>query len=237
MFSGPLPRERADRWRLLDESLLRWFALPPVDSWGVPRALVDAAEHRLGVRLPAALREWYERYGRLDVVWSPQDRLVAPERLTIEQGFLAVCIECQDVVRWGIRSSDLASDDPPVVLHQEDRRAELLEEASSTSAFGLLFAAMNTKWSEKPMYRANGQIPDDAVAAIEKTLPRLPFADTHWPCSPGSQLYGSDDLVVDVQARTWVWLVSLSEAHLRAVDALVAPHGMVWEDFEATEAP
>jgi hypothetical protein len=228
MFSGPLPRERIDRWRLLDESLRRWFALPAEASWGIPGSVLDAAEHRLRVRLPTALREWYERYGRLDGVWSLQDRLMAPEALRVERGLLGFCVENQGVVSWGIRSSDLAADDPPVVLHQDDRRAELFEEADSTSTFALLFAAMNAKWSDAVKYHANGELTEGALAAIERALPRLPFSDTHWPCFP-SRLYGSHDLVVDVHGGTWLWVASLSEDRLREMDALVTSHGVTWE--------
>jgi hypothetical protein len=77
MFPTALPQQRADRWSLLDEALRRWFVLPPDDSWGMPASHLDDAEHRLGLRLPPGLREWFERYGALARVWSLQDRLLA----------------------------------------------------------------------------------------------------------------------------------------------------------------
>jgi hypothetical protein len=204
--------------------------LPPEQDWGVPSAVLDDAEKRLAIRLPRALRELYERYGRLDAVWALQDRLVAPEAVRLEQDLLAIWLENQAVVAWGIRSSDLSAQDPPVVLRQYDRRTGLLVEADSTSTFALLFAAMNAKWSAAVKYRANGELTPGALAAIERVLPRLPFSDTHWPSFP-SRLYGTDDLVVDVHCDTWLWVASLSESRLREIDAIVRSNGMSWVEI------
>ncbi len=72
-----LPEQRADRWRLVDEFVEVWHRpLAPGD--GYAEAELQAAEHRLGFGLPAAVREWYALAGRRADVWSVQDHLRPP---------------------------------------------------------------------------------------------------------------------------------------------------------------
>jgi hypothetical protein len=231
MFPTALPKQRADRWGLLDEALLRWFVLPPDDSWGTPASHLDDAEHRLGLRLPPGLREWFERYGALARVWSLQDRLHAPTELQVRSEALVFCTENQGGVEWGIRVSDLALEDPTIVVSSPTGGGGWFVETDTTSTFALLFAAMNAKWSDRVSYRANGQLTDEAVAAVERNFARLPFGEQHWPSLP-TRLYGDCDLVVESQADTWLWVASLSQARLAEVDAVVTSAGMTWQEIE-----
>ena len=232
MFPATLPQHRADRWRLLGEVLRRWFDLPPDDaSWGVPARHLDEAERRLGLRLPIGLHEWFEQYAALACVWSLQDRLLSPTELRVTSGTLVFCTENQDVVEWGIRVSDLTLDDPPVVVSDPSGQGDWLSEGDATTTFALLFAAMNAKWSDRVTYRANGQLTDEALAAVARTFAPLPLGEQHWPTFP-SRIYGDRDLVVEVHGDTWLWVASLSEARLVEVDTLVTSAGMTWEQFE-----
>jgi hypothetical protein len=58
-----MPAEREHRWRLITEFIETWHG-PLGDSPGNTEEEIAAAEERLGVRLPAAMREWYGRFGR-----------------------------------------------------------------------------------------------------------------------------------------------------------------------------
>ncbi len=231
MFPTSLPDLRADRWRLLEGAVGRWFLVPPVAAWGVDMAQLDAAQRRLGLRLPPAVREWFERFGALADVWSLQDQLLAPDEFFVKNDVLALCVENQGVVEWGVRVSDLALDDPPVVVSDPSGAKGWLVEADTTSRFALMSAATNAKWSDGVGFRANGQLTDVALAAIRCRYERLPFGDQTWPTFP-SRLYGGDDLVVETHGDTWLWVASLSQANLAEVDALVVRAGMEWELIE-----
>jgi hypothetical protein len=147
MLPQVLPTARAQRWQLLDAFLDRWFQ-PGRSDRGIPADELRAAEERLGVALPAALAEWYERYGNLTEVWNLQDSLLPPSKLRLgKSGLLTFGVENQSVVRWTIRLSDLPSDDPPVILDDFATLDGPVVECDTTSGFALMFAVMNAKWS------------------------------------------------------------------------------------------
>lgn len=55
--------ERKDRWSLLTDFAAEWHS-PLQEGDGYSAAELDAAEQRLGLKLPLALREWYRLMGR-----------------------------------------------------------------------------------------------------------------------------------------------------------------------------
>jgi uncharacterized protein (TIGR02996 family) len=110
-----LPSRRVERWRLVEEFIEVWFGPLQVGD-GFSEAELTAAESRLGFQLPAALREWYAFTGKRDDVWSSQDDFLDLQDLEIdrEEDALLFRRECQGCDWWGIRTTDLKSDDPPV---------------------------------------------------------------------------------------------------------------------------
>lgn len=83
-------------------------------------AAVDAAEQRLGIRLPASVREWYRNEDAIDILaaHSNQDPPIAVERfVAIESDgrpLLPFRHENQGVCTWAIALD--GSDDPPVYV-------------------------------------------------------------------------------------------------------------------------
>jgi hypothetical protein len=58
-----IPDIRSDRWRLLCDILAAWYrTITKLD--GISEAELNAAEQRLGIKIPSALREWYMLAGR-----------------------------------------------------------------------------------------------------------------------------------------------------------------------------
>lgn len=224
-----LPGHRNGRWALLDTLVERWYAPVRFEAGIRPRDL-DRAESRLAVSLPLAVRELYERFGNRADVLSPVDRLLAPTELEVRDGVLVMLREAQNVVRWGVRVADLRDEDPPIVVSRPAGASRWIEQSPSTSAFALCLTALNAKWSESVAHAWNGQIADRALPAkLERgALPRLPFDDLHWPPFP-TRLYGTEDLVIETQADTWIWVTALSdEAFGHALD-LVEGHLDVWQ--------
>lgn len=83
---------------------------------GYDEATVQAAETRLGLRLPHLLRNFSLAWGRRQDLTQAQNPLVAPDGLVVRADTLIFCVENQAVVYWGIRCDALEADDPPVVV-------------------------------------------------------------------------------------------------------------------------
>ena len=141
--------ERKDRWSLLTDFVAEWYSpLQEDDGYSVKE--LDAAEQRLGLNLPLALREWYRLMGRRKDIVAMQNSLAAPEELEImeENGVLVFYCENQQVVKWGIQESALALADPPVWLDDSGlhtTRQEPVQENNTLSEFALQMVVLETK--------------------------------------------------------------------------------------------
>lgn len=206
---------RADRWSLLKDFIAEWHG-PLEDGDGYPASEIDAAEQRLGLKLPVALREWYQLAGQREDVVAVQNFLRPPDRLfTQEQDGAEVFYfytENQACVNWGILASDLALDDPPVYLDEtgsvENRSLSqfvtqmvVLETACFGSAFG-----------------GNGSANLEALESVERYFVPLGLPDWHWPIY-ASRLYGGDDVLIEAEASEdgyqWIWIGARSQSALR----------------------
>jgi hypothetical protein len=119
--------DRAAAWRFVRRFAEEW-ATPLSACDGCDERELAAAEVRLGVRLPDALREAYGLLGhRLDLT-SHHDKLLASERLHLDDAGEAVVFrrENQGCASWGVLLADLEQPDPPVYMRPDlaDRRAE-----------------------------------------------------------------------------------------------------------------
>lgn len=81
---------------------------------GIPASELAAAEARLRVGLPAALREVYQRSGRRTDMHASQDRLQLPDELALEGDVLVFYEQAERAQLWGMRVGDLSQADPPV---------------------------------------------------------------------------------------------------------------------------
>jgi hypothetical protein len=99
----------AERLRSTFATLAR--PLTPED--GEPEPSISAAEVRLGLRLPAVLREYYLLAGRFDQFNLAHNRLLRPEKWFVDNGKLVFLEENQRVVFWSVEASLSPDDDPP----------------------------------------------------------------------------------------------------------------------------
>lgn len=122
------------RWRRHVGFVRKWFATPLGPGDGLGREVVDVAERRLGVRLPAALREAYLLLGaRDDVIGAYRNRsrrhdprLLPPAALELDEHegarLLVFNFGAQD---QGPRAIPLGTDpDPPALIWPEDLSSE-----------------------------------------------------------------------------------------------------------------
>ncbi|RJL35673.1 SMI1/KNR4 family protein [Bailinhaonella thermotolerans] len=126
----PAVASRSGAWDFIRGFAETWVT-PLQEGDGYGERELSAAESRLGVRLPEALREAYALFGRRQDLTSNHDRLLAPDRIGIDRDEEALVFrwENQGAMSWGVLLADLARADPPVVVRPDlaDQAAERWE--------------------------------------------------------------------------------------------------------------
>ncbi|MFJ9773073.1 SMI1/KNR4 family protein [Kitasatospora sp. NPDC101157] len=210
-MAGTLRGGREDAWALVRGFAAYWGApLTPRD--GFTDAELDAAERRLGLRLPVALREAYRLFGRRADLTSSQDVLLTPDELHVLDGALVYRAENQGCAHWGVLLDDLAQEDPPTVTRPDladksQERWEPWEERFSTAAAVM---AMSEKLLEDgelcDFLESEGELPDDFVE-----LPAL-GREFRWYGGPDVLVVAVGDAWISARARTPEALHALHEA-------------------------
>ena len=94
--------------------------LTPADA--IPGPELDAAERRVGGRLPAALRAFYAVAGRVRGFDHAADRLATPAEWFVDRGRMVILAGDRDRVRYGV-TAEARRDDPGV--HVTRRRGSV----------------------------------------------------------------------------------------------------------------
>lgn len=118
--------DRAGAWRFV-EGFARSWARPLGDGDGWGEAELAAAERRLGITLPLALREAYRLFGRREDLTGNHDVLLSPADLYLDERgeVLVFRHENQGAASWGVVVDDPERSDPAVVI-----RADLADKAA-----------------------------------------------------------------------------------------------------------
>jgi hypothetical protein len=95
-------------------AMYRTFGHPLTERTALSSKVLAAAQKRLGVRIPAALRDYYLLAGRERRFNACHDRLLAPAEWSVDKKRLIFMEENQKVVWWGVSTRNPDSDDPPV---------------------------------------------------------------------------------------------------------------------------
>ncbi|MGI5171454.1 hypothetical protein ACQEU3_44610 [Spirillospora sp. CA-253888] len=209
----------AEIWKVV-----RWFAetwLVPLGRWdGCDRFELDAAEERLGVRLPTALRQAHALLGRRDDLLGDMHRLESLEGLHLvtadvfpeEIERLVFRTENQGRWDWGIRLTDLHLDDPPVLMTgQCDGRCSVPDDCAARGVTVLertSWAVLEAVLDESRLHAAgvhNTRIPADQLAVVQQAFTRLGLPDQPAapvpPCAIGAGWYTGTDVLV--RAEGW----------------------------------
>lgn len=220
-------------------AFIEWFArewLTPVrDGDGCTDEELAAIEERLGLRLPASLAAFYRLLGRRRDLTSNQDRLIALNSLTVQDGVLVYRIEAQGCATWGVRATDLRLADPPTVF------CEGCQDGSPWRPFlgSFSLAAVEMVLCEAVIAGVEGcddnrELDEADIERLEELYQRLPFPDypawwqpdvpqaVRWFCGPS--------VLIREDSRTWLWVLAQNAASLARVrDAL--PGG--WQGISA----
>lgn len=204
--------DRASAWRFIQRFTQEWGRWPLGEDDGYSEAELEAAEQRLGLRLPTALREAYAMFGRReDLVGSPEGLfpLLRPDQLYAQKLFAADGIELliyhtegYGCWRCGIRLTDLQLPDPPTVFWNTcgDDECQTTGVAwldrLSTSCVEIVL----TQW-RLPGHELHhmGELRADDLSVLERSFPRLglPTYPVSRPsCAPGTDWFVGDDVLL-----------------------------------------
>ncbi|OJJ07609.1 hypothetical protein ASPVEDRAFT_155421 [Aspergillus versicolor CBS 583.65] len=104
---------RSDTWNFIRSFASHWIT-PIQEGDGYNETELLSAEQRLGIPLPAALKESYTLFGRRSDLTRNQEYLLEPTALYVHHGALIFRHENQGAAIWGILLSDIQLPDPPV---------------------------------------------------------------------------------------------------------------------------
>ncbi|MFJ8623988.1 SMI1/KNR4 family protein [Kitasatospora sp. NPDC093550] len=209
-------RDRAGSWALVGGFAAYWGEpLGPDD--GFPAAELDAAERRLGLRLPAALREAYRLFGRRADLTSNHDVLLTPDELFVLDGALVYRTENQGCAHWGVLLGGLEQEDPPTVMRLDlaDKAQECWEPWEERFSTAAAVMAMTEKLLE-----------DHELTDFVESEDRLPDGFEELPAlGRGCRWYRGPEVLVSVVEDAWM------TARARTPQALAALYEAVPGDW------
>ncbi|MGH3243257.1 MAG: hypothetical protein ACRDNL_22960 [Spirillospora sp.] len=183
----------------------------------LPNALSDrtAAEQRLGLRLPAALREAYALFGRRRDLHSNHDQLLSPDEFSVDDRKEALVFreENQGAAFWGVLLADLGKPDPPVRMRPDlaDKDAERWGgwlDAFSTSCIEI---ALSEAVLAQDALTDFGDSPDDVE--FVQSMTRLPFP-AYPKAEEGPSFYVGPGLLVSDGGGDWLCVRARDEETL-----------------------
>jgi hypothetical protein len=202
-LSGAL-RDRVAAQRFLADFAASWSttALQPGD--GCEEAELAAAEQRLGLAIPAALRDLYLLLGRRGDLTSNHDSLLAPQELHLLDGALVYRAENQGACQWGVLLTALNEEDPGTVVRADlaDKSKEHWEPWDS----GLLAACLDLVMAEVVQGDgctgfADSSADDEELTAWCTELPHFSH-ETRWFVGPGALIRETAGCFLHVLGRS-----------------------------------
>lgn len=132
------------------ELIRRHLGREPMRGDGVTEIVLKRCERRLGVQLPAAVRDYYLFAGRLARLNNAHNRLFSPDELRIEDGHLWFMEENQAVVHWGLPLKRLVVNDPIVYQRANAPGAKWYSEKMRFSLFLVRMFDWQAGFAEAP---------------------------------------------------------------------------------------
>ncbi|MEV5204529.1 SMI1/KNR4 family protein [Streptomyces sp. NPDC053720] len=194
--------DRQAAWRFVRAFARDWSRSPLTEADGRAPADLDAAQARLGLPLPAALREAYRLLGRRPDLTDNQDSLLAPEDLYLDadRGVLVFRVENQSCAYWGIRVTDLDQDDPPVVVRADLVRPTADDWAAWLGRVSLAFVEIVLSEALCADEDLMGWVTPDEDAGLPEdiaaTFRRLPLPEYPISQQAGSRWYAHDEIIL-----------------------------------------
>ena len=217
-------RDRYSAWQFIQGFTETWQALL-LSGDGNDEEQIAFAELRLGVRLPAALREAYELLGRRTDLTSNQDRLLQPEALRLDPSgeVLVFRLENQNNARWGIRLKESTQDDPPVLFENLAGRGGGWRPWLPTTSLAIVEIILSeTMFGRGVEVTDNAPLDADSAALVERSYRHMDFPEyPAWtdPDGLGVRWFYGSKAVLREDSREWLWVLALRPADLAEVKA------------------
>lgn len=206
------PADALDALRLTLAFAEGWSGpLAPHD--GVPLEEVRAAEDRLGIGVPAPLRDVLLHVGRRRSIVAAQDPLVQPQQWRLEEdGLLPVRQEAQGCVLWAVPVH--GGEDPPVLVRDPgDPRSSWQPYMDRLSEF--LLESVVFEWSMSAEHAASRQIEDDEIPRLRTSYGTILSPHRSW-FGPGLiEWFAGEDVLLRLDAATWLWVAARTSEALR----------------------
>jgi hypothetical protein len=213
---------RQAAWCFIRDFAANWLT-PVADGDGWSEAHLDAAQDRLGVPLPAALREAYGLFGRRGDLTSNQDTLLGPDELHLDSAgdVLIFRVENQAVAHWGVLMDEMDEPDPRVVikLNLRDEQAESWEAWLDTFSSACMEIVLSESLYASEELSDNRGLEDGDAELLKRgyvplSLPDYPTAPIDMPAV--RWFVGPDVMVRDDQ-QGWLWARARTTAALAEV--------------------
>jgi cell wall assembly regulator SMI1 len=217
---------RFDAWQFVRDFAAAW-ATPIIEADGVTAEELDAAEERLGLRLPAAVREAYLLFGRRSDLTSHHGTLYRLDALGYDRPHQMLVFRAahQGVAFYGVPLADSQQEDPPVGVYvtMMDKASEkwlpFMDRFSSACVDMLLWERAEAGRFCDGRYLVDGE-PASLVAGLAETVvPRYAgnYGTSHW--------YADADIILRVDDDNWTAVGARTED---ALDAFRAAHPGRW---------
>jgi hypothetical protein len=206
----------------------RWIR-PSGEADRVPAARLDAAEGRLGLRLPIALREWYERLGCRDDVWTVQDTFLPPEGLLVRGDLLVFCVENQAVWYIGLGAGDLGVEDPPVTIDEWGIGEGSRTVSPSVSLLAIQMLVYNVKFARPVEEHLFGCWTEATLGAIGAHYHRTALPPFYLFGQETTHYEGPDALIEVSGGDGYLYPSFRSDDARREFDRAVAGTGFEWQ--------
>jgi hypothetical protein len=206
------------RWRTVVWFVDGWFRRPLDDDSGLTSDELDAAEQRVGLRIPRALREAYLLLGRRPDL---RLRLKPPSSWELDGGLLVLDSDRIAREEWpyGVRTHELGKLDPPMCSLIDEAAPSVSSFVIGSTLSGALGLLRAHAEHPSPMLREGVvSAPVRGAPRIEALVARLPQLAVTWlGAVPSLRVHASDDVLLlaarsegIVSARTpdaWVSVV------------------------------
>ncbi|WP_411971357.1 hypothetical protein ACLCDV_13310 [Sphingobacterium sp. Lzh-3] len=164
------------------QKIRRLYNLSAEVDFGYPVEEIIALELRLGIILPAELKNYFLNLGKNEAINFSYNRLLTPAKEIdfSNDGYLMIYEENQAVVSWGIKKEDLKLASPSVWGNAcTEENPDWYLETDSIESFFLLMAVYNGTFGGLK-YHANyfGNVGPGILQVIEKywtTVPEISY--------------------------------------------------------------
>ncbi|WNV90599.1 hypothetical protein [Umezawaea sp. Da 62-37] len=215
---APALHDRETAWTFIRDFAATW-SVPLGPDDGDDEAELDAAEARLGLELPRAVREAYRLFGRRADLTRNQDRLLAPGKLFVDRGTLVFREENQGAAHWGLPLELLDHDDPPVTMWMSlaDPEADPVTPWLDRFSVACVEMVLSESLFEPEELTDCMDLTEDEAAALETHGTPLPLPD--YPAgATDTRWFTAPDLVMRTHSMRWAWVRARNQ---EALDAFV----------------